>query len=76
MHSKVSFPCSASARLCSPAPSMAGILCPLFSPWVPGLAVGAAAGLLALSQPLPDGVGLSDVLHSIPCPGSRYLIKL
>ncbi|NWV65891.1 TFE2 factor, partial [Malurus elegans] len=35
---------------------------PLFSPWVPGVAVGAAAGRLAPSQPLPDGAGLSDPL--------------
>ncbi|NXL75619.1 TFE2 factor, partial [Leptocoma aspasia] len=49
-----------------PGPSIPAILSPLFSPWVPGLAVGAAAGRLAPSQPLPDGAGLSDVLHSIP----------
>ncbi|NWV08257.1 TFE2 factor, partial [Ptilonorhynchus violaceus] len=35
-------------------------------PAVAALAVGAAAGRLAPSQPLPDGAGLSDVLRSIP----------
>ncbi|NXD58911.1 TFE2 factor, partial [Corvus moneduloides] len=54
------------ALLRTPGPSIAAILPPLFSWWVPGLAVGAAAGRLAPSQPLPDGAGLSDVLHSIP----------
>ncbi|NWY19714.1 TFE2 factor, partial [Aphelocoma coerulescens] len=54
------------ALLCTPGPSIPAILPPLFSRWVPGLAVGAAAGRLAPSQPLPDGAGLSDVLHSIP----------
>ncbi|NXI75741.1 TFE2 factor, partial [Rhipidura dahli] len=58
--------CFPSALLCTPAPSIAAIFPPLFSRWVPGLAVGAAAGRLAPSQPLPDGAGLSDVLHSIP----------
>ncbi|NXR23544.1 TFE2 factor, partial [Cinclus mexicanus] len=61
IHSKVNFP-----LLCTPGLSIPAILSPLFSPWVPGLAVGAAAGRLAPSQPLPDGAGLSDVLHSIP----------
>ncbi|NXQ12759.1 TFE2 factor, partial [Peucedramus taeniatus] len=60
-HSKVNFP-----LLCSPGPSIPAILSPLFSPWVPGLAVGAAAERLAPSQLLPDGAGLSDVLRSIP----------
>ncbi|NWT75028.1 TFE2 factor, partial [Prunella himalayana] len=59
--SKVNFP-----LLCSPAPSIPAILSPLFSPWVPGLAVGAAAGRLAPSQPLPDGAGLSDSLAPAP----------
>ncbi|NWX38327.1 TFE2 factor, partial [Notiomystis cincta] len=54
------------ALLCTPGPRRAAILSPLFSRWVPGLAVGAAAGRLAPSQPLPDGAGLSDVLHSVP----------
>ncbi|NXR83442.1 TFE2 factor, partial [Pycnonotus jocosus] len=62
VHGKVNI-----SLLCSPGPSIPAILSPLFSPWVPGLAVGAAAGRLAPSQPLPDGAGLSDVLHSIPC---------
>ncbi|NXQ39322.1 TFE2 factor, partial [Catharus fuscescens] len=61
IHGKVNL-----SLLCTPGPSIAAILSPLFSPWVPGLAVGAAAGRLAPSQPLPDGAGLSDVLHSIP----------
>ncbi|NXR94235.1 TFE2 factor, partial [Hypocryptadius cinnamomeus] len=60
-HSKVNFP-----LLCSPGPSIPAILSPLFSPWVPGLAVGAAAGRLAPSQPLPDGAGLSDSLAPAP----------
>ncbi|NXO27250.1 TFE2 factor, partial [Cisticola juncidis] len=60
MHNKVNFPCSAPLL----PPSLHFL--PLFSRWVPGLAVGAAAGLLAPSQPLPDGAGLSDVLLSIP----------
>ncbi|NWT92352.1 TFE2 factor, partial [Urocynchramus pylzowi] len=60
-HSKVNFP-----SLCSPGPSIPAILSPLFSPWVPGLAVGAAAGRLAPSQPLPDGAGLSDSLAPAP----------
>lgn len=51
-----------------PPCSIAAIFSPLFSRWVPGLAVGAAAGRLAPSQPLPDGAGLSDVLRSIPVP--------
>ncbi|NWR03877.1 TFE2 factor, partial [Paradoxornis webbianus] len=55
MHSEVNIP-----LLCTPGPSIPAILSPLFSPWVPGLAVGAAAGRLAPSQPLPDGAGLSD----------------
>ncbi|NXT11318.1 TFE2 factor, partial [Prunella fulvescens] len=59
--SKVNFP-----LLCSPAPSIPAILSPLFSPWVPGLAAGAAAGRLAPSQPLPDGAGLSDRLAPAP----------
>ncbi|NXE01452.1 TFE2 factor, partial [Chaetorhynchus papuensis] len=58
--------CFPPALLCTPGPSIAAIFPPLFSRWVPGLAVGAAAGRLAPSQPLPDGAGLSDVLHSIP----------
>ncbi|NXB84023.1 TFE2 factor, partial [Vidua chalybeata] len=63
-HSKVNLP-----LLCSPGPFIPAILSPLFSPWVPGLAVGAAAGRLAPSQPLPDGAGLSD---PGPCPTSAF----
>ncbi|NXD44748.1 TFE2 factor, partial [Copsychus sechellarum] len=61
-------PCS-SSLLCSPGASLAAIFSPLFSPWVPGLVVGAAAGRLAPSQPLPDGAGLSD---PGPCPASAF----
>ncbi|NXB55098.1 TFE2 factor, partial [Struthidea cinerea] len=69
IHGKVNSPllCFPSLALrCTPAPSIPAILPPLFSRWAPGLAVGAAAGRLAPSQPLPDGAGLSDVLCSIP----------
>ncbi|NXA59412.1 TFE2 factor, partial [Mohoua ochrocephala] len=54
-------PRSAPAPLCTPGPSLPAPLPPLFARWVPGLAVGAAAGRLAPSQPLPDGAGLSDL---------------
>ncbi|NWV22793.1 TFE2 factor, partial [Origma solitaria] len=64
--SSVNSPCSAPTLLCTPAPSVAAIFSPLFSPWVPGWAVAAAAGRLAPSQPLPDGAGLSDPLPH-PC---------
>ncbi|NWY43347.1 TFE2 factor, partial [Sylvia atricapilla] len=60
--SMLTSPCSACSLLCSPGASIPAIFSPLFSPWVPGLAVGAAAGRLAPSQPLPDGAGLSDPL--------------
>ncbi|NXD29375.1 TFE2 factor, partial [Spelaeornis formosus] len=69
IHSKVNFPCSASALLRPAAPSIPAIFSPLFSPWAPGWAVGAAAGRLAPSQPLPDGAGLSD---PSPCPTSAF----
>ncbi|NXE43085.1 TFE2 factor, partial [Ptilorrhoa leucosticta] len=66
MHSKVNSPLLCPRPALLPRSLHARDLPPLFSRWVPGLAVGAAAGRLAPSQPLPDGAGLSDVLHSIP----------